>query len=110
MQLPCWRAPSLTLPHSHTLVHLSQLLQYARDLKQDNFAAKFHSVWLDSAHAAFDACIQFIENSDPRENLEEFERRWLALQMRQLLLQRREKVSAQPQQQAVTRGPIHMFC
>ena len=85
---------------------LSQLLQHAQELARNDFAVKFRSVWPDSlAHTAFDVCVRFIE-TDRRENREEFQRRWRSLQMRQLLLQRREKVSALLQQ-ATVRAAIH---
>jgi len=82
------------------------LLQHAQELARNDFAVKFRSVWPDSlALTAFDVCVRFIE-TDRGENREEFQRRWRSLQMRQLLLQRREKVSAL-RQQATVRAAIH---
>jgi hypothetical protein len=76
---------------SHRL-QISQLLHHALQLSREDFIAQYSSVWPDNlAEAALGACVQFLKNFDL---LQEFHRRWRALQMRNLLLRRRENVRA----------------
>ena len=70
----------------------SELLHHAISLPQADFLSNFATVWSgDLVHAALQACTQFVQRP---ENAEVFRHRWRDFRVRQLLLQRREQVSA----------------